>query len=75
MKDKEAEDLMALDLFDLAQEWVDNRHESLYRCPKHKKAKKARFGCSGCVRERDEAERLRAEAREALPDSFLELIK
>ena len=63
------------ELYDLAQEWVDRKQESLYRCPKHKRAKKARFGCSGCVRERDGAERLRAEAREALPASFLEMIK
>ena len=68
----EAEDLMALDLFDRAQEWIDRKEETLYRCPHHRRAK--RVGCAGCIRERDEAKRLRAEARMALPASFLELL-
>ena len=60
-----------LDLFDLAAEWAGAKKERLYRCPHHEKPE---FGCAECVRERDARERLREEARELLPASFLELI-
>ena len=68
------EDLTGLDLnlFDLAQEWIDRKEETLYRCPHHRRAK--RVGCAGCIRERDEAKRLREEVRKVLPASFRELL-
>ena len=68
----EAEDFLALKVFDLAQEWIDRKEETLYRCPHHRRVK--RVGCAQCIHERDEAKRLRAEARRALPASFLELL-
>jgi hypothetical protein len=74
MTSKEETKRMGLDLYDLAEEWTDSKAENLYRCSKHKRAKAPRFGCVGCVRERDAAERLREEAREVLPDNFLALI-
>jgi hypothetical protein len=61
-------------IYDLAEEWANSKVENLYRCSKHKHAKAPRFGCPGCIRERDAAEKLREKARDMLPDNFLALI-
>jgi hypothetical protein len=71
MGNKEAFEI-ELDLYDLAEEWVENKTESMYKCPKHKKP---RFGCPGCIRQRDAGDVLLEEAKEALPDSFLAILE
>jgi len=64
-------DLMGADLFDLAQDWLDRKEDELYHCPEHRKP---RVGCPGCVREREDTKKLKAEARSILPASFLSLL-
>ena len=68
MRDKE----IVLDLYDLAQEWVELKAKSMYKCSKHKKP---RFGCPGCIRQRDAGDVLQNEAKEALPESFLAILE
>jgi len=63
------------ELYDLAEEWVELKTESMYKCSKHRKRKKPLFGCPGCIRQRDAGDVLKNEAEEALPESFLELIQ
>ena len=68
MREKE----IVLEMYDLAEEWAELKTEKTYKCSK--RHKKPRFGCPGCIRQRDAGDALHDEAKEALPDSFLAIL-